>query len=108
MGLFLWFSRIDDCECFGRDDEVKKWKKKIMKLFDCDDVGNMDGYVGWKINVDDGFTFTQTVMFQSFGDEFSLPKIVTATPLIPGNKLRKATEDDFQPPEETTYFHKVV
>ena len=55
-------------------------------------------YVGCNINGEYGFTFTQTVMLQSFGDEFSLPKIVTAKPVIPGNILRKATEDDVQPP----------
>ena len=48
------------------------------------------------------------MILQSFGDEFSLPKRVTVTPGMPGNTLKKATEEDVQPPEETTYFHKGV
>ena len=40
--LLVWLSLIYYCECFGRDDEVEKSRNEIMKLFDCDDVGNME------------------------------------------------------------------
>ena len=42
IGLLVWFSFIGDFACFGRDDEVEKSSNKIMELFYCDDVGNMD------------------------------------------------------------------
>ena len=48
----------------------------MIKLFECDDVVNMDDYVRCKINGDNGFTFTQPVMFQNFRNEFDLPKRV--------------------------------
>ena len=75
----IYLSWIGDCECFGKDDEVEKSSNEMMDLFDCDDVVNMNEYVGCKINVDDGFTFTQLVILQSFRDDFSLPKQVPTT-----------------------------
>ena len=48
------------------------------------------------------------MILQSFSDEFSLPKQVTVAPVIPKNTLKKATEENFHPPQETTYFHKGV
>ena len=62
-----------------------------MKLFDCDDVVNMYEYVGFNINGDYVFTFTQLMMLQSFRDEFDLPKLFPNTPAIPGKKLTKYT-----------------
>ena len=75
----------------------------MMKLFDCDDVGNMDEYVGYKINGDDCFTFTQPVMLQSFRNEFALPKRVPISSAMAGKTLSK-TEEDVDTPEETSYI----
>ena len=58
MGLLELLPLIDDCEFFIRDDEVENPGNKIMKLFDRDDVGNVENYVGCNINGDDRFTFT--------------------------------------------------
>lgn len=73
VGLLVWLSWIDDCACFGKESAVEDSRNEMMKLFDCDDVGDMDEYVGCKINREDAFTFTQPVMLQSFEDEFDLP-----------------------------------
>ena len=71
-----------------------------MQLFDCDDVGNMDEYVGCKIWREEGiFTFTQPVMLQSFKDEFDLPTRAPNTPGEPGNSLNKAKESESVSPE---------
>ena len=80
----------------------------MMNLFDCDDVGNMEKYVGCYTIGYYGFTFTQSVMLQIFRDEFEFTKQVTTTPAITGKTLMKTTENYFNLPEETTYFHKGV
>ena len=72
-----------------------------MKLFDCDDVGNTDDYVGCKLNGDDSFNFTQTVMLQRFSDWFDVTKRVPTTQEMPGKTLEKTTEADIDQHEET-------
>ena len=61
-----------------------------------------------KINGDVVFTFTQPVMLQSFINDFSLPKRVSNTSVMPGKTLKKATEEAVDPPEETKYSRKSV
>ena len=48
--------------------------KKMMKLFDFDDVRNMYEYVGCNTNGYYGFYFTQPVMLQRFRNKFVLPE----------------------------------
>ena len=74
----------------------------MMELFDCDDLGKMGEYVWCKINKYDGFTFAQKVMLQSFSDEFALSKRVPITPSVLGKTLIKSTEEDVEPPGDTT------
>ena len=45
-----------------------------MKLFNFDDVVNMDEYVGCKINEEYGLFFTQQVILKIFRHEFDLQK----------------------------------
>ena len=49
MGLMVWLSWIDDCVFFGNAMDVEESRNKMKELFDCDDVGDMDEYVGCKI-----------------------------------------------------------
>ena len=44
IGMLVYLALNDDCACFGRDYEVCKLRNKMMKLFDCDDVGNINKY----------------------------------------------------------------
>ena len=86
---------------------MEESRNDMMQLFDCDDVGNMDEYVGCKIGREEGsFRFTQPMMMQSFKGEFDLPTRDPNTPLEPGNILIKAKEGESVPPEEITYYHK--
>ena len=102
-GLLVWLSWIDDFYSVGRKEEVEESHNEMMQLFDCDDVGNMYDCVGCKIGIEEGsFTFTQTVMLQSFKDEFELPTRAQNTPGEPGNTLSKAKEGESVSPEETT------
>ena len=88
---------------------MEELRNEMMQLFDCDFVGNMDGYVACKIGREEGsFTFTQPMMLQIFKDEFDLPTRVPNTPGEPGKTLIKAKEGETVSPEETTYYCKVT
>ena len=68
----------------------------MITLFDCDDEGNFDEYVGCKIekNINEGWMkFTQPVLLQSYTDEFQLPASEYTSPGEPGKVLSKADED---------------
>ena len=61
--------------CFRRKDEVKKIKRKIKIMFDCDDVGGLKLYGG--CNVDNDlviFKFTQPLILQSLRTNFIFPR----------------------------------
>jgi hypothetical protein len=107
-GLLIWLSWIDDCVCFGKEDAVEESKSEMKKLFECEDVGDFDEYVGCKISRDEGFKFTQPVMLQSFKDEFDLPEREQKVPALAGVTLTKATDENELSPAETTYFRKGV
>jgi hypothetical protein len=49
LGLVLWLSWINDCLVVGQQEAVKKAKKKMTDQFDCNIIGNMDRYVGCKL-----------------------------------------------------------
>ena len=49
--LLVWLSWIDDCVCFGKASDVEESRNKMKTMFDCDDIGDMDEYVGCKIAV---------------------------------------------------------
>ena len=46
MILFYW---INNCICFGNIEDVEDSYNKLKQLFDCDGVGNMDEYIGCKV-----------------------------------------------------------
>ena len=109
LGLLVWLSWIDDCASFGAEEAVEESRNEMMEMFDCDDVGTMDEYVGCEIRREKGsFTYTQPVMLQSFSDEFDLPTRVPITPGDPGKTLSKAKEGETVSPEETTYYRRGV
>ena len=70
---------------------MEESRNEMMHSFCCDYVGNMDEYVECKIVREEGiFTFTHTVMLQSFKEEFYLPTQAPNNPGEPGNTLSKA------------------
>lgn len=76
-GLVTWISWVDNCLVCGSPEGVKIAEAKMMSQFDCDEIGNMDEYVGCKIDRDikkQTLRFTQPVMIQSFMDEFDIPE----------------------------------
>eukprot|EP00957_Ditylum_brightwellii_P169271 12883421-Ditylum_brightwellii.AAC.1 len=74
-GLVIWLSWIDDCMVWGPKSVVPAESKAFTNRFECDDVGEVNEYVGCKIERDKkekSFTFAQPVLIQSFNDEFEL------------------------------------
>jgi hypothetical protein len=50
-------------------------KEQMKSRFDCDDLGELNEYVGWKIDRnEDSVKFTQLGLIQSYEDEFDLNK----------------------------------
>ena len=77
---------------------MKKEKEKMKQLFDCDDIGELQEYVGCKIvhdRAERSVKITQPVLLQSFTDEFVLGSTKHETPATAGEVLRKGDEKDF-------------
>jgi hypothetical protein len=70
---------------------VARESAKLMSLFDCDDVGPMEEYIGNKIEITgQRMKLTQPVLMQSFTDEFGVKAIDTPIlPAKPGQVLVK-------------------
>jgi hypothetical protein len=90
-GLIAWISWVDNCLVVGKKEGVIVAKKQMMERFQCDEIGNIDEYVGCKVerNYEEKLIkLTQPVMLQSFTDEFNLPEgPVPNTPATPGEAL---------------------
>ena len=72
-GILIWLFWIDYCLCLGHLKVVYKSKYKMKRLFDCDDVGDMEKYVGCKIDcANRSFNFTQPFMVKIFKGEFDM------------------------------------
>ena len=41
-GMLIWLSWIDDCLCVGHPDAVDSSRNNMKRLFDCDDVVDME------------------------------------------------------------------
>ena len=96
-GLVLWVSWVDDCLVVGSQKGVQIAKKHLTSHFECDELGNMDEYVGCKVERDwenRSIRLTQPVMLQSFQDEFNISTggRLPNTPAIPGDHLVKGDE----------------
>ena len=65
--FLIWLAWIYNFLCVGNPDAVDKSRDKMKRLFDCDGVGDMEEYVGCKINCENrSIKFTQPVMVQIF------------------------------------------
>ncbi len=65
-GLVLILSWIDDNLIIGSKKAVEKTKKDLMERFDCEDCGDIEEYVGCKIErTKNLLKFTQPVLMRS-------------------------------------------
>ena len=88
----MWLSWIDDCLCVGEAEAVVKAKDDMLKRFDCDDIGEVNEYLGCKIDInkeEGSLKMTQPVLLQSYSDEFNLPETgrVSNIPAVAGSVL---------------------
>ncbi len=88
---------MDDCFIVGEPKLVDIAKEAMKQHFECDDVGELEEYVGCKIehNKEEGWMrLTQPVLLQSFEDKFDLPQVgAYGTPAPPGQVLQKASKE---------------
>jgi hypothetical protein len=92
--LIIWLLWVDDCLILGPKKFVTGAKKKMMTLFECDDLGEMEEYVGCKVErnwTERWVRLTQPVLLQSYADEFNLDEHRRAprTPAEAGDVLSK-------------------
>jgi hypothetical protein len=92
IGLVLWVSWVDNCLVVGTKEAVAIAKKQLTSKFDCDKIGNMDKYIGCKVDCNFGnklIKLTQPVMLQI--DEFPmcLEGCASYTSATPGEHLVK-------------------
>ena len=73
-GIMIWLSWIDDCMYCGKPSDVEHFKSKLMMKLDCEDAGELQEYVGCKIErKGNRMKLTQPVLVQSLQDEFEIP-----------------------------------
>ena len=108
-GLVVILSWIDDLLIFGKCEWVLHYKKKIIDLIDCNDIGPLTDYIGNKIefNHDECWVrLTQPALLRSFKDEFTVskPNRCLKTPAIPGSVLRAGmAEEGISAKDQKTY-----
>jgi hypothetical protein len=97
-GLISWMPWIDDFLVCGNNQSVMEAKDMIGKSFDCEDVGEMNEYVGCKIERDleaPSLCMTQPVLLQSFEDEFDRSQMgKPGLPAPVGSMLTKGDKKD--------------
>jgi hypothetical protein len=87
-GLVLIVSWIDDNLIIGSKKAVEKAKKELMERFDCKDCGDLEEYVGCKIEwTENSLKFSQDVQIQSYSTKFELPPKIYKTPAQAGSVL---------------------
>ena len=109
-GLVMIVSWIDDTLIVGSNTAVAKNEERLMSRFDCEDCGELDGYVGYKITRigNDAVKFTHPVILQNYADEFELPNHNFPTPATAGDCLTKCEEKDALGPVEHTKYRSGV
>ena len=45
----IWLSWIDDCMYCKKKNNIEQYKGKLIKELDCEDMGKLEEYVGYKI-----------------------------------------------------------
>ena len=114
-GLVLIVAWIDDNLIIGKKEGVLEVKSKLMEQFDCTDCGNLDEYVGLKLERDEkgpcgGLKMYQPVLLQSLVDEFEIDPEARKwnSPAEAGTVMFKTDEDPPLNKADQTYLRKGV
>jgi hypothetical protein len=98
QGLIILISWIDDFLVCGNKQSVMEAKDMMGKTFDCEDVSEMNEYVGCKIKRDleaPLLRMTQPVLLQSFKDKFDLSQMgKPGLPAPAGSMLTKGDKKE--------------
>jgi hypothetical protein len=110
--LIVWISWVDECLVVGKKKGVIIAKGQMTARFDCEEIGEVDEYVGCKVErnyEENSIKLTQPVMLQSFVDKFDLPNgPALNTPATPGGALVKADATDCIPADELFKYRSGV
>ena len=91
----------------GPTKSLKQAKDEMIKRFDCDEIGNMNEYVGCKLERNyqtRSLKFTQPVMIQSFVDEFGVEDKEQELPAKPGQILPRCEPEQGMPEKKQKKF----
>jgi hypothetical protein len=94
--LAIWISWVDDLLNVGKAKVNEQEKEEFKKKFDCDDVGEVIEFVGVKVVMDQAnqtAKLMQTVLLQSFGDEFEIRSSHVEIPATAGHVISYKRED---------------
>ena len=86
---------------------MRRAKEKMTKRFDCDIIGNMNEYVGCKLDRDwnkRSLKFTQPVMIQSFADKFEVAGKEQELPATPNPILPRCEPEQTIPEKKQKKF----
>ncbi len=108
--LIVWMSWVDDLRVMGPKELVMKEKAEFQKRFDCSDIGDVDEYVGCKVDRAEGtIKMTQPVLLQSYQDEFDTKGGETPqTPAAPGTTLKAGTPEECLSRKDQSVYRKGV
>ena len=104
-------STVDNCLCLGNGADVKQAKEEMKSLFDCNDLGDFEEYLGCKIdhNVEErSLKMTQPILIQSFEDEFDLPDTKYESPAEPKKQLTPVIEGQENSRKDQTKYRSGV
>ena len=106
FGLSMFTIWVDDNLAMAKEEGIEHVRKSFMSRFDVDDVGEMEEYVGCKIERGSNekgpyFKLTQPVLLQSLTDELGINGKNHVTPAEAGSILRKHNGE-----EESTLSEK--
>jgi len=109
--LLMWISWVDDCVAAGVTKTVVGETKKMKQLFECDDIGKMNEFIGCGVHKyeDGSIRLTQPVLIQSFKDEFgAMESNSIRTPALVGQVLERAKPETAVGPKEHALYRSGV
>ena len=110
-GLVIFIAWIDDMIVAGKPESVQGAKEMMKTQFECEELGELNEYVGTKIDhdkADRSMKLTQPVLLQSFEDEFDMPKEKWSMPAAPNSVLVDVPAQEVLPPVEHKEYRKMV
>jgi hypothetical protein len=112
-GLAMWLAWIDDKLCFAYTNRVEHEKELLKKHFKCDDIGEVQDYIGCKIDISDigrSFKMMKPVLMQSLTDEFEdiVQGRASLVPVKPGDILTKCKNSNKLKPKQHSRYQTGV